>query len=170
MSDKPKKVMSPEMLEKLKIAREKALAVRKAKAEKMNEIKSLEKKTQEQEIDNKLNELKQKVIIPPKVVEVEAPKPKKKQQVKKKDPEVIKQKLEKLIESDSDDTSDGENDSASDDEDVVKRFLKDKYKQKYKHKYQSQIDKHLLKGHSANYIKSRVNEDMIRLAAQQIFN
>ncbi len=172
MTDKPKRVMTPEQLERLKLAREKALAVRQSKAAKINEIKNLEKQAQEKEINTKLNELKQKVTIPDNnVVESPSPEPKAKAKAsKKKDPEKVKQKLEKLIESDSDDTSDGIDDSSSDDEDVVKRFLKDKYKTKYKEKYSRKVDSMLLKGHSANYIKSRVNEDLVKLAARDLFS
>ncbi len=169
--NKPKRVMTPEQLERLKLAREKALAVRQAKAAKINEIKNLEKQAQEKEINTKLNELKQKVTIPENVVEAPSPEPKAKAKAsKKKDPEKVKQKLEKLIESDSDDTSDGIDDSSSDDENIVKKFLKDKYKTKYKEKYSRKVDSMLLKGHSANYIKSRVNEDLVKLAARELFN
>ncbi len=171
--DKPKRVMTAEQLEKLKLAREKALAVRQQKAAKINEIKTLEKQSREQEINNKLTQLKQKVepVIDVPLVEASKPEPKAKATKKKvKDPEKVKQKLEKLIESDSEDTSDGEDDSSSDDENIVKRFLKDKYKTKYKEKYSRKVDHALLKGHSANYIKSRVNEDLIKLAARDLFN
>ena len=54
---KPKRVLSPEQLEKLKVAREKALKVRQANAEqrkKEKDLKKLEKQAKQKEIEEKL--------------------------------------------------------------------------------------------------------------------
>lgn len=169
ISDKPKKVMSPEMLEKLALARERALQVRQEKASKLNEIKTLEKQNKQKQIDDKLNELKNKVevdhdpiMMPSTSVEPLI----KKKKVKANN---VKQKLEKLLdEESSDDSSDGDNDS--DDDDLVKDYLKKKYKNKYQQKYSRKVDHMLMKGHTANYLKNRVSEDMIKIAQENLFS
>lgn len=61
MSEKVKKVLSDDQLEKLKLARVKALQVRQALAKEKNEIKTLEKEVIEKEKINKVNELKKKI-------------------------------------------------------------------------------------------------------------
>ena len=98
---KPKKVMTPEQLEKLKVARERALEVRRKNAEDKKLIKELavtEKEKVITEVKQKLYKLKEPVPAEPKVEIIEP------------EPEPIKVKKEKkkiVIEQHS---SDDEND------------------------------------------------------------
>jgi len=186
---KPKKVLSEEQLRKLALAREKAMQVRQAKAAKLQELKHLEKENKEKQLNDKINELKSKVEVSqpsPEVMmhnpsdrpgreallskdfPIDIPKPREKPKKREKK-EKVKRRLESLLEDpSSDDSSDDGNDS--DDSDIVKDFLKKKYRNKYKNKYESKVNHMLLKGHSANYIKNRVSEDMIRIAQNDLFN
>jgi len=71
MSEKPKKTLSPEQLEKLKVARERALAVRQENAKN----KALEKELATAEKEQHLNTVKEKlakVKAPPKIEVVES--------------------------------------------------------------------------------------------------
>ena len=152
--EQPKKGLSPERLEKLKAAREKALAVRQEKAAKLNEIKKLEKEAAAKEIEEKLETVRKKVAPPPKP---------------KKPPKKTKEQvLQEVIDEPSSD------DSSSDDDDgdvvsPVKHYLKTKYKQKYKQKYESKTVHQLAKGVAANQLKSKVNYEILRLASAHLF-
>jgi hypothetical protein len=115
MSDKPKKVMSPERLEKLAEARKKAVEARTKTAT----IKKAEKEKRQQEIDEKYNQItKPKIEGQPK--DEEPPK----EQTNKKP----KEKVKKVFEIDSEDGSS----SSSSDEEYDISPVKEKYRQKYK--------------------------------------
>ena len=67
--EKPKRILSQEQLEKLKIAREKALKVRQAKKEK--DLKTLEKQAKAKDIENKLLSYQETTVAPPPAPEPE---------------------------------------------------------------------------------------------------
>lgn len=173
MSDKPKRVLSEEQLEKLKLAREKAMMVRKAKAEKMNQIKKLEKEAQEKELNDKLEEVKKKVSTPSYTQDQDEDnnnKIKKGSNIvspsrRKSKAQIIKN----VVEEESEDSQ-----SDSDEEESVvnpvKTFLKEKYKQKYKQKYESKHLNNLVKHSAQNHLRSRIDEEVFRLAQQAMFS
>ena len=166
-TEKKKRVLTPEQLEKLRLARVRALEVRQNKASKIRELKTLEKMKQEHELDSKLEELKNHVEPVKTSQQVVEPITKVKKNPQAKIERVTK-KIERLIEQESD--SSNSDDDDDDETDVVSSFLKNKYKQKYKTKYQSKIDHQLMKGKTREYISNRVNEDAIRLASMQLFS
>ena len=120
---KAKRQLTPEQLEKLAAAREKANAVRKEKAvakKKEKELAQIKAKQRQQDVDNELASLQT-----PRVTPKAAPKQKKK--------EKIEEKVEAVIISDSDSDSDysessEEESSSSEEEEIVYRRKSQKKK------------------------------------------
>lgn len=170
---KAKRQLSQEQLERLKVAREKALAVRQEKANKINEIKRLEKEAKEKELNDKLAEMKSKVEQPALQVEekviVPTPKPRHSRpsgsKPKKKADEVIKQ----IVEEDSSESSGSESDDDDDVTEPVKALYKNKYKQKYKNKYQAKSISTLTKGVAVQSIRKKVDDEIARIAQLNLF-
>jgi hypothetical protein len=168
-----KRQLTPEQLEKLKLAREKALAVRQAKAEKMKEIKRLEKEAAEQEINTTLETLKKASPAPAVEVQESDPEPPvvNKKAVAKAVAKKPKRSKEEIVRSVVEEESE---DSDSDEEESVvhpvKAFLKEKYKQKYKQKYESKHLNNLVKQSAHNHLRSKIDEEVFRLAQQSMFS
>jgi hypothetical protein len=165
---KPRKVMSPEQLEKLKFARIKALEVRQRNSQKMKDINELEKKALEVQHHNKIETLKAQVnqqvknIVQPKEETIEVI-----PQIKQPKEKLTKHnKLKNIIEAESDSSN---SDEESDKEDLIKDYLKTKYKQKYKNKYESRTLTQLTKGLANNHVKTRLNDEMIALCSKNLF-
>jgi hypothetical protein len=150
--------MTPEMLEKLRLAREKAAQIQRERKE--IHAKTLQSAMSSQPSPQPVDVLKD-TEPPPSL-----PDPPQKQSKKVKKTHKIAQKIQHLVEQESTDDSSGDD---SDPDDIVQDFLKKKYRHKYKSKYQAKVDHALLKGSAANHIKNRVSEDMIKIAQQQIF-
>ena len=169
---KPKKQLTPEQLEKLKVAREKALAVRQEKARKMKELKELEKKQASTVIDQKINDLKssisdlqpaqQEPIQQEEVKPVETP-ARAVRRGKKSKVDVIK----KIVEESSSDSSESESDN--DQTDAIKHFLKNKYKNKYRAKYESKSVQQLSRGVAAQAVKKKYDDELMKYASMSIF-
>ena len=138
--------------------------MRQEKAAKLNEIKRLEKEAAEKELNDKLEQVKQKVTPPAPAAPQPEPIKSKTKPVRKSKAEIIKE----VIEEPSSDSS-----SESDDEESVvnpvKEFLKTKYKQKYKNKYESKTLNHLTKGVAHQQIRNKVNDEIMRLASHHLF-
>lgn len=166
MSTTTKKELSEERLAKLAAARQKALEVRQQRAQKMNEIKTLEKQAKQKELDDKLAEVKKKVTPPsePDVVATTKSKKSSKPPKKERATDVVK----KIIQEESSDSSASE----SDDDDVtepVKALYKNKYREKYKNKYQAKTLHQLTKGVAAQSLKTKVNDEIYKLAQRNLF-
>lgn len=166
-----KESMTPELLEKLKIAREKALQVRQEKAAKVNELKRLEKEAAEKELNDKLAQVKAKVAPPP-PQEVtsntkQESKPKPKTPPKKKKADVIAE----IIEEPDSDSSGSEDDDSDDDDAIapVKVLYKNKYKQKYKNKYQAKAVNQLTRGVAQQQLRKKIDEEVYRAASLNLF-
>jgi len=189
-----KRQLTEEQLEKLKLAREKAMKVRMEKAAKLNEIKRLEKEAAEKEINDKLERVKSKVTSgEPKVphnpssmneerhdsasrTQAQAsltikgggtggtlvPSTKK---PKRSKAEIIKSVVEE-------ESEDSESDSDEEESVVnpVKTFLKEKYRQKYKQRYESKHLNNLVKHSAHNHLRSRIDEEVFRLAQAAMFS
>lgn len=172
---KRKRQMTPEMLEKLKLARIKANEVRLQKSLKLKEIASLEKKAIKKQMDDKIDNLKKIVEPVAEVTKSDFVEPEKiPESIPVKSKEIKKvskpQKLKEIIEAESDSSTEGSEDDDDDDEsDLVKDFLKKKYKQKYREKYQSQVLNKLTKGIANNHVKARLNDELLKLASANIF-
>jgi hypothetical protein len=158
-----RRIVSEEQLERLKIAREKANAVRAKKAA----IRKAEKEKSKNEIDNKYNELvatTNKPIKEPQPIEddtEELPSPK----VNKP-----KKKVKKIIELDSDETSS----SSSDDSEYDITPVKEKYKAKYKNKYASKYNKPYdpladIATIARHNISNKVNDELKKMAFSSLF-
>lgn len=137
MSEKPKRQLSPEQLEKLKVARAKALEVRQKKAlinkaEKLEKQKEMHEKYQ-QIVGNKPDDVAElrKETPPPSDAPRKTTQPEHIEEPHKK--ETKKKKVKKILEPASDESS---SDSSSDEE-YDASPIKHKYKQKYKNKYQA---------------------------------
>lgn len=161
--EKPKRQLSPEQLEKLKLAREKALAVRQEKAAKMSEIKRLEKEAAQKELNDKLEQVKQKVQPPPPPSPPVATIPKQKR-VKKSKAEIIKEVIEEPSSESSSESDDDENVV-----NPVKHYLKTKYRQKYKNKYESKTMTQLTKGLASHHLKNKVNDEISKMVSHHLF-
>ena len=132
---KAKRQLTPEQLEKLAAAREKANAVRKEKAvakKKEKELAQIKAKQRQQDVDNELASLQT-----PRVTPKAAPKQKKK--------EKIEEKIEAVIITDSDSDSDysesSEESSSSEEEEIVYRRKSQKKKAQPKAKRAKQANR-----------------------------
>lgn len=172
MSDKPKRQLTSEQLERLAAARAKALQVRQEKAQKMREIKALESEASKKAIDDRISSLKQQVERP--VAQVEA------QTSVEVPPAIAKEKprrmhkaevVRKVLEEESSESSGDESDSDDDDDvtEPIKTVYKNKYREKYKNKYQAKAVSTLTKGYAAQTIKKRVDDELARMAAYNLF-
>ena len=173
-----KRELTPEQLERLAKAREKALAVRQQLAAKNKELNDLQKKAQEKRMNDEIEKLKKQVggqdkkkpvekETEPEQEEIEeeappAPKPKPAKKPAKPKKDILKQVIE---ESSDDSGSDDEDDSG----DLVKQYLKDKYKTIYKTRYEAKTLSQLSTGLAKQHIKNKVNDEMLRLASISIF-
>ena len=173
---KQKRQLSPEQLEKLRIAREKALAVRREKAGKMKQLKELEKQAASKEVEQKIEKLKTVVSDPiPKQEEEHQFQPQVVDKVVKKAPkkmparaarrdDVVKKLVEESTDEESGSDSENENDT-----DLVKSFLRDKYKAKYKQRYAAKTMGMLTRGIAQQTVKKKLDDEMIRLASMSVF-
>lgn len=169
-----KKQLTTDRLEKLKAAREKALAVRQANASVKNEIKTLEKQARDKELEERLNHARSKLGAPlpsstppppPKAQAAQAAQAPNKPQKKTKE-EVIREVID---EPSSASSSEGEQDDDNDVIHPVKDYLKQKYKQKYKNKYEARTLNQLAKGAAATHLRSKVNDEIMKLASAHLF-
>lgn len=196
MDNKQKRQLSPEQLEKLKNAREKALAVRQEKAKKMQEIKDLEKKAKEKQLNDKIMNMRKVVgeeeeeVIVEEEQQLPPPPPSENPRFSEPFPsnkkikpakgggmgklgspvkkkKATKDIIREVIEQPSSDESDS--DDENDTSDAVKHFLRNKYKAKYKSKYESKTLNQLTKGIAHDHVKNKLNDEIIRMASLSIF-
>ena len=178
--------LSEEQLAKLAVAREKAMKIRMERAEKKREILKLEKEAQNKELDKKLEEVKKRVTPAPKIEEpasndvtdAKVAKPQVKTQVKtpvktqakkktprKKAEDIIREVVEEPDSEDSDTDDDEDGDVIN----PVKHYLKEKYKAKYRTKYESKHLNKLVQTNAKDHLRKRLDDEIFRLASQQIF-
>lgn len=171
MSDKPKRQMTPEQLKKLADARAKANEVRSKQAA----IKKAEKEKRKQELEQNYNKLVNKET--PTIKAEEAKHAVKQPKGGNDTPKPRKKKVTKILEMDSDEESSDSSDSDDSEYDVSP--IKEKYRQKYKNKYLSKAS-NAVATHSPNpyqdaymiaqhNIKSRVNQEVVKLAYSSLF-
>lgn len=167
MSGKEKRKLTPEHLEKLRVAREKANEVRSKQSLVKKAEKEEVKQKKQQELESKYKLLTQK---PPTDVVKEV------KQVEDKHPPTTatpRQKVKKVFEIDSED---GSSSSSSDDEYDVSP-IKEKYRQKYKNKYASRYAQQPQPYNPqqdavtiAKYnIQSKVNQEVRKMAMASLF-
>jgi hypothetical protein len=163
MSEKvdKRRIVSEEQLERLKVAREKANAVRAKKAA----LKKAEKEKSKQELDEKYNALV-KPKEAPKDEPLETQEPPHKQKPKK----VIQ------IELDSGETSSDSNSESESESDTEYDItpVKQKYKQKYKNKYATKYPKAYdplddVLTVARHNIKSKVSDEIKKMAYASLF-
>lgn len=165
---KPKRILTPEQLEKLKVARVKALEVRQKKAL----ITKAEKFQKAKELDAKYRSVAGVEDTPKEAVqEVKPP-----AEEVKKPKEVKQRKVKKVIEVESDE----ESSESSSDEEYDFSAVKNKYKEKYKNKYDAkygmmkqnpyfsnpQQDAFILAKHN---LQSKVNNELKKAAFNSLF-
>lgn len=170
-TQKTKRQLSPEHLEKLKMAREKALQ----KKQELRQLRDAEKEMKEQ----KLNERRQRVEAfkkqkeaPPQTEMVEANTPSDSEEslieelIVKKKPKKKGRVVRKIVE-----VSSSSSDSSSDEEDYRLK-LKQKYKNKYKNKYTGgslQPPRDVVKEHASDVIRNNVSKELRRIAMNSVF-
>lgn len=153
-SKKPRtRTMTPEMLEKLRLAREKAARLQRERKE------AHEKALQEPPPPPPPSTPIQQETPP-----LSLPTPPTRDKKAKKMAKVA-QKIQRIVEQESTDNS---SDDESDTDDIVTDYLRKRYKHKYKHKYEAKVNHALLKGQAGQMIKQRVSDDVIKLATQSI--
>lgn len=164
-TDRPKRQMTEEQLQRLAAARQKALAVRQEKSKKLNEIKALEKVAKDKELDDKLAEVQAKVAPPTPPAQEPIIQSKFIAKNKSKRSNVIKQ----IVEEESSESSGSESESDEDVTDPIKTLYKNKYKHKYAQKYKHKTITHLTKGVAQNQLRKKIDEEMVRMAQFNLF-
>ena len=162
---KPKLQMTEEQLKRLAEARVKAL-------EKRRQLADLNKKEKALKEVELINRMKNVGLMKPTEIKQESesesePEPEPQKIVKKapKIPQVVKVQRRKVIAN-----SDSDSDSSDDEDEVeVLRHVKQKYKAKYQQKYKNQLNQNALKQNANQYIKKQVNDEVMKLAMQNIF-
>lgn len=180
-----RKPLSPEALEKLKVAREKALEVKRARGKKNKELKALEKKVKDVELDERIKQIKAKVGVAVKEETTEEPMPQADREAHTSDPvtpaaavkktkkpasapkKSSKDVIKQIVEEESSDSSGSESDD--DVTEPVKALYKNKYREKYKNKYQAKVVGNLTRGVAAQTIRKKVDDEIFRLASQNLF-
>lgn len=176
---KPKRVYTQEHLDKLKLAREKANAVRAKQAL----VKKAEKQKKNEQLEAKFNALvasKQKDDTKEEAKEEAKEQPtneaKNVEQQEVKNEKVKKPKVKKVVEIDSED---GSSESSSDEE-YDFSAVKNKYKEKYKHKYGAKYNMmkqnpYLTTPHqdafilAKNNLQSKINSELKKAAFSSLF-
>jgi hypothetical protein len=154
MSDKPKRQMTPEQLEKLAQAREKAVEKRRQ----LGEITRKEKAMKELELTERMKKVgltKQEAEEQSEEEVVNAP--------TKSKPVPISPRRKVVVDSSS------ESDSDDEDEVEVLKAVKQKYKHKYAQKYKSKYNTSALKENANQVIKKQVNDELLKMAMASIF-
>lgn len=180
MSEKPKRQMTPEHLEKLAIARAKANEVRSKQSLVKKAEKEEERKKKQQELEEKYKQVTGKAkptFTPPqqkdKVVDEKLEDEAKTQDDKKLT--APKKKVKKVFEIDSDEGSSSSSDS--DDEYDISP-IKQKYKQKYRQKYSARYTQPIQQPYNPHQdavtiakfnIQSKVNQEVQKMAMASLF-
>lgn len=181
MTEKPKRVMTPEHLERLAVARAKANEVRSKQAQVKRAEKEEEKKRRQAELDEKYKNLSKPKFIPPELPAHLQPKGAKTDKLEEKveDAQKLKtpsKKVKKVLEIDSEDGSSSSSSDSEEEYDISP--IKHKYKQKYKHKYSARYTQPTQQPYNAHQdavtiakynIQSKVNQEVQKMAMMSLF-
>lgn len=180
MSEKPKKVITPEHRERLNLALKKANEVRSKQSLVKKAEKEEEKKKKQQELEEKYTQItgKSKPVFKPPQQTEKVLEEKLEDDAKTQDDEKLsapKKKVKKVFEIDSDEGSSSSSDS---EEEYDISPIKQKYKQKYRQKYSARYTQPTQQPYNPHQdaltiakfnIQSKVNQEVQKMAMASLF-